>query len=58
MLKLIRASAVPRPMATDSRDEVREQVRIRLAEGRLSAVVGVSTSHRGTADRALSAAAP
>ena len=31
-----------------SDDELREQVRARLAEGRLSAVNGVSQSHRGT----------
>ena len=31
-----------------SDDELREQVRARLAEGRLSAVDGVSQSHRGT----------
>jgi hypothetical protein len=49
MLELIRARAVPKPVATGlSDDEVREKVRTRLAEGRLSAVVGVSKSHRGT----------
>jgi hypothetical protein len=31
-----------------SEDEVREQVRARLAEGRLPTVEGVSQSHRGT----------
>jgi hypothetical protein len=48
-MELIRAWAVTRPVATGlSDDEVREQVRTRLAEGCLPVVDGLSQSHRGT----------
>jgi hypothetical protein len=38
----------PTGPSDDELDELREQVRARLAEGRLPAVTGVSQSHRGT----------
>lgn len=39
---------IGKPTEPASDDELREQVRVRLAEGRLPTVAGVSQSHRGT----------
>ena len=48
-VELIRARAVPRPGTTGlSDDDLRRQIRVRLATGRLPSVEGVSQSHRGT----------
>jgi hypothetical protein len=48
-VELIRARAVPRPGTTGLSDnDLRRQIRVRLATGRLPSVEGVSQSHRGT----------